>query len=192
MLTDRQLEIIQTSIKLISSKGIQGLTMKNLSKEIGISEPAIYRHYDNKIEILVSILDYFSSTTQTIFFSEMQKEGTSLEKIERIFINHFKAFSETPSLVAVIFSEEIFRNEPLLSEKVKEIMERNSNVIQTILEEGKRSGEIDSGYNVQHLSILIMGSLRLLIKQWQMAGFNFDLQAYGTNFFRTIKQILDK
>jgi AcrR family transcriptional regulator len=192
MLTDRQLEIIQTSIKLISSKGIQGLTMKNLSKEIGISEPAIYRHYDNKIEILVSILDYFSSTTQTIFFSEMQKEGTSLEKIERIFINHFKAFSETPSLVAVIFSEEIFRNEPLLSEKVKEIMERNSKVIQTILEEGKRTGEIDPVYNVQHLSILIMGSLRLLIKQWQMADFNFDLQAYGTNFFRTIKQILDK
>jgi hypothetical protein len=37
-----------------------------------------------------------------------------------------------------------------------------------------------------------MGSLRLLIKQWQMAGFNFDLQAYGTNFFRTIKQILNK
>jgi AcrR family transcriptional regulator len=192
MLTDRQLEIIQTSIKLISSRGIQGLTMKNLSKEIGISEPAIYRHYDNKIEILVSILDYFSSTTQTIFFSEMQKEGTSLEKIERIFINHFKAFSETPSLVAVIFSEEIFRNEPLLSEKVKEIMERNSKVIQTILEEGKRTGEIDPVYNVQHLSILIMGSLRLLIKQWQMADFNFDLQAYGTNFFRTIKQILDK
>jgi AcrR family transcriptional regulator len=192
MLTDRQLEIIQTSIKLISSKGIQGLTMKNLSKEIGISEPAIYRHYDNKIEILVSILDYFSSTTQTIFFSEMQKEGTSLEKIERIFINHFKAFSETPSLVAVIFSEEIFRNEPLLSEKVKEIMERNSKVIQTILEEGKRTGEIDPVYNVQHLSILIMGSLRLLIKQWQMADFNFDLQAYGTNFFRTIRQILNK
>ncbi|MBS4062902.1 MAG: TetR/AcrR family transcriptional regulator [Bacteroidetes bacterium] len=192
MLTDRQLEIIQTSIKLISSKGIQGLTMKNLSKEIGISEPAIYRHYDNKIEILVSILDYFSSTTQTIFFSEMQKEGTSLEKIERIFINHFKAFSETPSLVAVIFSEEIFRNEPLLSEKVKEIMERNSKVIQTILEEGMLNGEIDPVYNVQHLSILIMGSLRLLIKQWQMADFNFDLQAYGTNFFRTIKQILNK
>lgn len=192
MLTDRQLEIIQTSIKLISSRGIQGLTMKNLSKEIGISEPAIYRHYENKIEILVSILDYFSSTTQTIFFSEMQKEGTSLEKIERIFINHFKAFSETPSLVAVIFSEEIFRNEPLLSEKVKEIMERNSKVIQTILEEGMLNGEIDPVYNVQHLSILIMGSLRLLIKQWQMADFNFDLQAYGTNFFRTIKQILNK
>ncbi|PKP52156.1 MAG: TetR/AcrR family transcriptional regulator [Bacteroidetes bacterium HGW-Bacteroidetes-1] len=192
MLTDRQLEIIHSSIKLISSRGIQGLTMKNLSKEIGISEPAIYRHYENKIQILISILNYFSSTTQTIFLSEMQKDGTSLEKIERIFINHFKAFSETPSLVAVIFSEEIFRSEPLLSEKVKEIMGRNSNAIQTILEEGKQKGEINPGYNLQHLSIIIMGSLRLLIKQWQMADFNFDLQAYGTNFFRTIKQILNK
>ena len=38
MKTKRQLEIIETSIKLISEKGIQGLTIKNISKEIGISD----------------------------------------------------------------------------------------------------------------------------------------------------------
>jgi AcrR family transcriptional regulator len=190
MLTDRQLEIIHTSIKLISSKGIQGLTMKNLSKEIGISEPAIYRHYENKIEILISILDYFSTTTQMIFVSEVQKTGSSLDKIQRIFDNHFKVFSETPSLVAVIFSEEIFRSEPLLAKKVKEIMERNSRAIQAILEEGKQNGEIDQNHNVQHLAIIIMGSLRLLIKQWQMADFVFDLQSKGIGFFKTLKQLV--
>ena len=190
MLTDRQLEIIHTSIKLISSKGIQGLTMKNLSKEIGISEPAIYRHYENKIEILISILDYFSTTTQMIFVSEVQKTGSSLDKIQRIFDNHFKVFSETPSLVAVIFSEEIFRSEPLLAKKVKEIMERNSRAIQAILEEGKQNGEIDQNHNVQHLAIIIMGSLRLLIKQWQMADFAFDLQSKGIGFFKTLKQLV--
>lgn len=190
MLTDRQLEIIHTSIKLISSKGIQGLTMKNLSKEIGISEPAIYRHYENKIQILISILDYFSTTTQMIFVSEVQKTGSSLDKIQRIFDNHFKVFSETPSLVAVIFSEEIFRSEPLLAKKVKEIMERNSRAIQAILEEGKQNGEIDQNHNVQHLAIIIMGSLRLLIKQWQMADFAFDLQSKGIGFFKTLKQLV--
>jgi len=52
MLTDRQIEIINKSIDIIATKGIQGLTIKNLSKEIGISEPAIYRHFESKTDIL--------------------------------------------------------------------------------------------------------------------------------------------
>ncbi|MCK5088225.1 MAG: helix-turn-helix transcriptional regulator, partial [Melioribacteraceae bacterium] len=47
-MTKRQAEIIDESIKLIADKGIQGLTIKNLSKAIGVSEPAIYRHFENK------------------------------------------------------------------------------------------------------------------------------------------------
>ena len=67
MLTDRQQEIIDTSLEIISTIGIQGLTIKNLSKRIGISEPAIYRHYENKISILLAILDYFKSSGEQMF-----------------------------------------------------------------------------------------------------------------------------
>ena len=35
--TDRQAEIILVALELINTKGIQGLTIKNISKEIGIS-----------------------------------------------------------------------------------------------------------------------------------------------------------
>ena len=51
--TDRQNQIIQESIQLIAQKGIQGLTIKNISKAIGFSEPAIYRHFENKNDIYV-------------------------------------------------------------------------------------------------------------------------------------------
>ena len=56
MQTDRQKEIISVSLDLISEKGIQGLTIKNLAQRIGITEPAIYRHYENKIHILLASL----------------------------------------------------------------------------------------------------------------------------------------
>jgi len=192
MLTERQLEIIRTAIQLIAQKGIQGLTLKNLAKEIGISEPAIYRHYENKIEILVSILDYFLERTMGIFSAEVQKEGDPLDKIERIFEAHFDVFSAPPALVAVIFSEEIFRNEPVLTERVKWIMERNSLAISTIIDDGKARGQLNTEADTRHLTIIIMGSLRLLVKQWQMADFSFDLRSSGSAFFVTLKQLLTK
>ena len=48
MKTERQQEIIDVALKLINNRGIQGLTMKNLSREIGVSEPAIYRHFETQ------------------------------------------------------------------------------------------------------------------------------------------------
>ncbi len=190
MFTERQEEIIHTAINLIATKGIQGLTLKNMAKAIGISEPAIYRHYDNKIDILVSIMDYFSSTARLIFEREMQTSASSITKIETIFDNHFTAFSKTPALVAVIFSEEIFRNEPLLSQKIKEVMESNSMAIRQILTEGQQSGEINGNLDKAHLTVIIMGSLRLLIKQWQMADYSYDLRERGQAFFGTLRMIL--
>jgi len=44
-LSSRQSEIINTAIKLIGEGGIQALTIKNISSEIGIAESALYRHF---------------------------------------------------------------------------------------------------------------------------------------------------
>ncbi len=63
-ITDRQQEIINVSLELIAESGIQGLTIKNLAKKIGFSESAIYRHYENKIQILLAILDFFKQNTE--------------------------------------------------------------------------------------------------------------------------------
>ena len=59
MLSTRQKQIIEESINVIHTEGIQGFTIKNLSKAIELSEAAIYRHFKSKTEILCALLDSF-------------------------------------------------------------------------------------------------------------------------------------
>lgn len=191
MFTDRQQEIMEHAIDLIAEKGIQGMTMKNLSKRLGITEPAIYRHYENKIDILLSLLEYFTATTSGIFQEQFNSELKAIERIEIIFQKHFEAFVKTPALVAVIFSEEIFRNEQVLSDRVKQIMEHNAAAIARIIEAGKQKGEISSAISTQQLTTIFMGSLRLLVKKWQMNGFSFDLSTEGEDLFQTLNQLIN-
>ncbi|MCK9452649.1 MAG: TetR/AcrR family transcriptional regulator [Bacteroidales bacterium] len=191
MLTERQQEILEHAIDLIAEKGIQGLTMKNLSKRLGISEPAIYRHYDNKIEILLSLLDYFTNSTSGIFNDQSLSHLNAVERLKIIFNKHFEALEHTPALVAVIFSEEIFRNEAILSNKVKLIMERNAASIAAIIEEGKQKGELDLSIDTQQLTTIFMGSLRLLVKRWQMCNFDFNLKQEGEALFDTLNQLVN-
>jgi AcrR family transcriptional regulator len=189
-ISERQKEIITVSLELIAKKGIQGLTIKNLAKKIGFTEAAVYRHYENKIQILIAILDYFREGTNRFFVNEMKSEENATQKIEYLFLNHFKTFSETPSLVSVVFAEEIFRNEAVLIEKVAEIMKKNTQILLSIIESGQKKSEIRSDINSHNLAVIIMGSLRMFVKQWQMSDYSFSLTERGTEYIKSVIKLI--
>jgi AcrR family transcriptional regulator len=190
MKTDRQKEIIDVSLELLSEYGIQGLTMKNLSKRIGISEPAIYRHFENKVDILSALLDYFRQNNESFFEKEVDESIPAPDKIVNILLNHFRVFTDNPSLVTVIFAEELFRNETALSDKVFSIMEYNSSVLKIILNDGQAAGTIRQDIPAEHLIMMILGTLRLFIKKWHMTGASFDLTDEGSKLTASLRNLL--
>ena len=114
-LTKRQEEIIQSSIQIIDKRGIQGLTIKNLAKEIGVTEGAIYRHFENKKQILLSILSLFREKMKEFQESARSTEQTTYTKLQAILTNYSRFFESNPAIVSVIFAEEIFQNDNELS-----------------------------------------------------------------------------
>jgi AcrR family transcriptional regulator len=189
-MTERQAEIIEKSIDLIAEKGIQGLTIKNLSKRIGISEPAIYRHFESKNEIILALLNTFND--MSLMFSSMMQtfEGTALEKIRFMFTKMIEIFIENPSMVAVIFSEELFKNEDILNDKVKIIQNRNQETVENILEQGKINKDIRNDIDTRYLAILVMGALRFLVNKWNLNDKNFDLEKEGKELLNSIQLLL--
>ena len=190
MLSDRQQQIIEESINIIDEKGIQGLTIKNLSKAIGISEPGIYRHFESKTEILLTILNNFKD--MAIMLSGLMKdfEGTAIEKITFMFSRMLDLFSETPSLVSVIFSEEIFKNEELLKLKITEVLNLHAQTIEDIIATGQKEKNVRQDIELKTLALIIMGSLRLLVKRWDLNNHNFDLRKEGHKLLEGLNKIL--
>lgn len=190
MLSERQQQIIEESIKIIDEKGIQGLTIKNLSKAIGISEPGIYRHFESKTEILLSILNNFKE--MALMLSEMMEtyEATAVEKLSFMFSKMLELFSETPSMVSVIFSEEIFKNEQVLKIKIVEILNLHAQTLENIISKGQSEKNVREDIDEKSLALIAMGSLRLLVKKWDMNNHNFDLKTEGNKLIAVLRKVL--
>ncbi len=190
MLSERQEQIISESINIIDKKGIQGLTIKNLSKAIGISEPGIYRHFESKTEILLSILNNFKE--MAIMLSEMMKsyEATAIEKIRFMFSKMLELFSENPSMVSVIFSEEIFKNEEVLKIKIVEILNLHGQTLENIISKGQSESSIRKDIDKKSLALITMGSLRLLVKKWDLNNHNFNLSTEGNKLIAVLSKVL--
>jgi AcrR family transcriptional regulator len=190
MFTVRQTEIIDRSIEIIATKGIQGLTIKNLSKEIGISEPAIYRHFKSKTEIILAILENFKIMADFLSATMGNLDGTAYEKINFMFSKMMEVFTAQPSIVSVIFSEEIFKNEVSLLEKIRTIMNLHQKTIENIITKGQKDGNVRNDISTESLAIIIMGALRLLVKRWNLNEHNFDLNKEGKTLLDSIQLII--
>ena len=52
-------KIFNVSIDLISQYGYDGVSIRQIAREVGIKESSIYNHYKSKEEILEKILEYY-------------------------------------------------------------------------------------------------------------------------------------
>ncbi|MBT4089460.1 MAG: TetR/AcrR family transcriptional regulator [Deltaproteobacteria bacterium] len=189
-MTDRQSQIIAESINLISEKGIQGLTIKNLAKKIEVTEPAIYRHFASKMDILVTILDTFKLEKQVVLTKIAVNNISAIQKLEEIFTYHFSSFNRNPAMAAVIFSEEIFNNDDRLSGRVLAIMETSQQIMLGILDNGQHNGELRNDISAEQIALVLMGSLRLLVKRWRLTGLSFDLEKKGDELWHSLKKMI--
>ncbi|MDZ7739670.1 MAG: TetR/AcrR family transcriptional regulator [Bacteroidales bacterium] len=186
-LTERQKEIINASLELIDESGIQSLTIKNISKKVGLVESAIYRHYRSKTQILIALLDTICE--QTGYRNETEVASV-FEFIEKKLANHFQTFQKNPALVSVVFAEDLFQNVPELVVKTRLQMERSLSALSELIQQGQRQGEIRSDIDPGIISVMINGSLRMLVKQWRMSAYSFNLTSRGKKLIASYKLML--
>jgi AcrR family transcriptional regulator len=191
-LTPRQKEIIEVSVALIADHGIQHLTIKNIANELGISEPAIYRHFQSKFDILSAVLDSFQEIAVDVLDNANGSYESALNRIESFVYDRLQRMAANPKLAKVMFSEEYFQDDPRLSDKVISIMHSHKGKIQEFIQQGHANGELDKEIDPNTMFRLIFGPLRLLIKQWVLTGFAFDLLDEGRKLWRTQRRLLQK
>lgn len=188
--TKRQIEIINASKDLIGKKGLQNLTIKNLAKKMSFSEPALYRHFKDKTEILKALLLFNREIIRKGIFKIINSDIHSLEKFKKILEFQFEYIHTNPAIIMVIFSETSFQYNSILSEVVSKMMnERNKKIVE-ILKQGQIAKEIRTDVDVNQLATIIMGSMRLTVLQWKLSNFKTDLKSEGEQLWITIEKLI--
>jgi AcrR family transcriptional regulator len=189
-LTSRQRQIVDISINIISERGIQDLTMKNLSSELGISEPAIYRHFESKQKILIAVLESFKHQNKLINEYVPYEGETAFQHLTRSIEMIMNKFNKNPAMSAVIFSEEIFQNQSELSEMVMNIMNSTIEFFTNLIDKGQKDNSIRSDIRKEELNVIVIGSVRHIVTVWRMSGFSIDLNESGKKLIKSLEVMI--
>lgn len=175
-LLDRKLSIILATIDVIDEFGLQGFSTREVAKRVGISEPAIFRHFKSKGGLLNAVLDHFSQYDSDIILSIQVKNINPIEAITN-FIDTYSAYYENyPAITAITQSYDIIRCDPCLSEKIQSIFFTRINFITEMISQAQKNGQINPNINSKNLATVIMGLQRESCLNWRIQGYNFSLR----------------
>ena len=173
-ITPRQLEIIEATGKILTASGANGLTIKNLAKEMQFSEGAIYRHFSSKEEIIIMMLKYLKTNISKIL-SNLTKTG-DVEKDFVIFFTRLSLyFKENPYFVVTVFSEGLMDESDKINNEISSLMTLTSSHLEQILQEGQKQGTFIQSVASSDLTMISLATFKLHMFNWKFNKFKFNL-----------------
>lgn len=186
-LTPRQNEIVDTALHLIAEGGIGNLTIRHISKRLNLTEAGLYCHFNGKLEIIQALVSRFEGEVD-------EKEGMlhGWAAVESAMARRTELVLATPDLAHVVFAEELFQGDKEVAQLLFGMMQRHREMFLRHFKEAIEADEIRDDIPLDTLFRLVIGPLRLLIKQWGLSNGAFDLQEKCHELQESLKKFLAK
>jgi len=174
---DRKAEIIDVAIRLAADCGPDRLTTEMLAREIGISQPAIFRHFASKNDIWLAV------AARIVTFMDSQSAvapaGQGADKLHDLVLRHLGYIQKTPALPAILFSRELHAENDQLRQIFARLMEQRQQIFASLIAQEIKHGNFDASLDPQDAAYLIVALIQGLAMRWSLAERSFDLVTEG-------------
>lgn len=176
-LLHRKEGIVISTIEAINEVGIQNLSTKIIARFEGISEGTLFRHFKNKTEIMVAVLEHFSQFDNSIIESSENLGLNPIETIEYFVSAYAEYYENYPAITSLVQSYDSLLADLELTDKVRRIITQRSNFIFNTIKRGQVEGFIKKDINCEDVEDLILGGSRRICVKWRMNKYNFSLKS---------------
>jgi len=154
-------EIIRKAAPIFNEKGYDGAALSDLMRATGLEKGGIYRHFDSKEQLAAEAFDYAWKVALDTRFEGTQEISNTVDRLKRIVWNFRDQRSGLvpggcPLLNTAINSDD---GNTKLRAKALAALRSWLKRLQSVIEEGKRRGEILRGVDSSELGTLIISTL---------------------------------
>ncbi len=172
----RKEQLVLTAIDIIDDIGIQNLTTREIAKRQKISEATLFRHFKNKNELIIAVLDYVTQFDADILQSSKLKHQKPIDALIFMITSYVEYYENYPAITTVLQIFDVLLYEEDLAKKVKEIQASRTSMIRQMIEEAMEAGDLKKNLDSDMIAIMIIGFLREICLEWRVGGCTFPLK----------------
>ena len=144
----RRNQIIDTTLKLVYSKGYGQMTIQDILDNLHISKGAFYHYFDSKASVLEALVERMVGEMEPLLRSIVNDSSSSaLEKLQQYYATAVRWKTEQKELlfelIRIWYADENLIVRQKLTAKT---LERISPLLTKIIQQGVREGVFDTAY----------------------------------------------
>lgn len=180
--TARRDAIIEAMLAMVGDEGPDGVTTRRLAQRVGVTEPALYRHFPGgKAEMWRSLAMVVGDRMQNAWREALAVAGTgAVARLRALATAQMRVIETTPALTAILFSRTLHRDNAALRAGVGEIGGRFHARLEQIVAEGQATGEVRSACDADAAAWLLISTIQGTAIRWSLSDRAFELEREGT------------
>ena len=181
---DRRAEIVETAIRLSAEIGPDRVTTQHLADEVGVTQPAIFRHFATKGDIWLAVGDHIVAEMNGLHSDGPTDGGSDPHgdphgALQRIVGHHFVHIAAKPAIPAILYSRELQAENDALRAKFSEVLDKRHLALAGIIRDGQDRGVLRADLVAEDAARLISEAVQGLSMRWLLDGCTYDIADAG-------------
>lgn len=176
---ERRAEIIATMLRLADELGPDRLTTQAVADAVGLTQPAIFRHFPTKQALWHAVAGAISDQLANAWADVLRSRTEPRERIEGLVLVQLRQIEAMPAIPAILFSRELQAENDALRETVLSLMTQLVANLAGELAEGQKTGAFRSDLVAEDGAYLLVSLVQGLAIRWSLGKRGFGLEAEG-------------
>ncbi len=155
---ERRAQLLDVALAEFARQGYGSTTTAGVAEAAGISEPVLYRHFENKRELFLNVVKTAGDRTLEAWSNSLSSASSPVEKIRRLT-------ADFPKLMETIHREHVViqratadaNDDPELGSLVVEHYKRYVAFLEELIQNGVDAGEFCVDLNIREAAWQLMG-----------------------------------
>ncbi len=156
---DRKLEIVQTALTLAFETGPERVTTGMIAKSLGLTQPAIYKHFPRKDDLWLAIESTLRAQIKANILAASDPSLTPIARLRLLVMGHLNLVYKTPALPEIM----VARNPRGMRTGIQISMTDFFNALTGTVEEAQDNGFFRGNTPAKDLAALIFGVIQSLV-----------------------------
>ncbi|RJP28326.1 MAG: TetR/AcrR family transcriptional regulator [Actinobacteria bacterium] len=156
---ERKQQIIQATISIMAEQGLPGTTTRRIAQKVGVSEPALYKYFPGKKELLLEALDEVGNRFVATLTGAINEEDSVPDRIYAMSNALYGFVMDHPEESMLLFETITAARDPEIRAALSDRLIQYTGLLSGMFEAGKGQGTVrkDLDTTVAAWQILSLG-----------------------------------
>lgn len=153
-------KIVKIAAEIIVKEGLRKFTAKNIASKLGMTDAAIFKHYNSMDDIIMAIInDYVSRCSKSAEIG-IARGKTVEDKLRQVLKAHIEVLEDTKGAVPILCFDFSRSDKKKFTKILHSFVQDYKNKLAKVIEEGQIQGVIREDINPEDVAMFFLGSIQ--------------------------------